>query len=183
MISLAGHEMTASYHLGPITGAYFWWVLITSPEVLVFTFFMITDPKTIPNGTAARRVYAVGIGLLSVLLMSRQTTEFATKVALLGSLTLVCAARPLLERAVPDGRASAWFARTVSRGRARVAGFGVAGVAVAAAFAGLLVLVGLPARPSAASTAAARRPRAAASGDDPALAAASRPSSTSGRRS
>ena len=153
VISLAGHEMTASYHLGPITGAYFWWVLITSPEVLVFTFFMITDPKTIPNGAAARRVYAVGIGLLSVLLMSRQTTEFATKVALLGSLTLVCAARPLLEWAVPDGRASAWFARTVSRGRARVAGLGVAGVAVAAAFAGLLVLVGLPARPSAASTA------------------------------
>ena len=153
VISLAGHEMTASYHLGPITGAYFWWVLITSPEVLVFTFFMITDPKTIPNGAAARRVYSVGIGLLSVLLMSRQTTEFATKVALLGSLTLICAARPLLEWAVPDGRASAWFARTVSRGRARVAGLGVAGVAAVAAFAGLLVLVGLPARPSAASTA------------------------------
>ncbi len=55
VIALAGHEMTASYHLGPMTGAYFWWILVTSPEVLVFTFFMITDPKTIPRGTAARR--------------------------------------------------------------------------------------------------------------------------------
>ena len=84
-----------------------WRLLITSPEVLVFTFFMITDPKTIPRGTAARRVYAVSIGLLSVLLLAPQTTEFGTKVALLGALTLVCAARPLLELALPDGRLSA----------------------------------------------------------------------------
>ena len=151
VIALAGHEMTASYHLGPITGAYFWWILITSPEVLVFTFFMITDPKTIPSGTAARRVYAIGIGLLSTLLMARQTTEFGTKVALLGALTLVCAARPLLDWALPDHRFSAWAARIASRGRAGVARVGVVGVGVAAAFAGLLVLVGLPARPSAAS--------------------------------
>ena len=32
-------------------GRYFWWVLVTSPEVLVFLFFMITDPKTTPKGT------------------------------------------------------------------------------------------------------------------------------------
>ena len=42
---------------------YFWWVLVTSPEILVFLFFMITDPKTIPDGRHARRVYAVGVGL------------------------------------------------------------------------------------------------------------------------
>ena len=42
--------MTARWHLGPITGGYFWWVLVTSPEILVFLFFMITDPKTIPKG-------------------------------------------------------------------------------------------------------------------------------------
>jgi hypothetical protein len=40
--------MTARWHVGPITDAYFWWVLVTSPEILVFLFFMITDPKTIP---------------------------------------------------------------------------------------------------------------------------------------
>ena len=152
VIALAGHEMTASYHLGPITGAYFWWILVTSPEVLVFTFFMITDPKTIPRGRVARNVYAVGIGLLSTLLMARQTTEFGTKVALLGALTLVCAARPLLEWALADDKVSAWAARNAEP-RRRAARVGVVGVGVAAAFAGLLVLVGLPARPSAASAA------------------------------
>ena len=50
VLALSGHEMTARWHLGPITGGYFWWVLVTSPELLVFLFFMITDPKTIPSG-------------------------------------------------------------------------------------------------------------------------------------
>ncbi len=131
VLALAGHEMTASYHLGPMTGSYFWRVLITSPEILVFTFFMITDPKTIPKRRAARRVYAIGIGLLSTLLMARQTTEFGTKVALLGALTLVCAVRPLLEWALPDGRVSAWTAGIRARRRAGTAGLGLAGLVAA----------------------------------------------------
>ena len=49
VLALTGHAMTARWHLGPITGAYFWWVLVTSPEILVFLFFMITDPKTTPR--------------------------------------------------------------------------------------------------------------------------------------
>ena len=32
--------MTARWHLGPITGWSFWWLLFTSPEVLIFLFFM-----------------------------------------------------------------------------------------------------------------------------------------------
>ena len=40
--------MTAAWHVGPIEGAEFWWLLVSSPEILVFLFFMITDPKTIP---------------------------------------------------------------------------------------------------------------------------------------
>ena len=47
-----GHAFTARWHLGPVTGHYFWWVLVTSPEVLVFLFFMITDPKTTPKAMA-----------------------------------------------------------------------------------------------------------------------------------
>ena len=30
-------------------GLGFWWLLVTSPEILIFLFFMITDPKTIPT--------------------------------------------------------------------------------------------------------------------------------------
>src|ERR671935_2077927 len=53
VVALSGHAMTARWHLGPVGGAYFWWILVTSPEILVFLFFMITDPKTIPRGGRA----------------------------------------------------------------------------------------------------------------------------------
>ena len=47
VLALSGHEMNASWHVGPITGWEFWRVLVTSPEILVF-LFMITDPRTTP---------------------------------------------------------------------------------------------------------------------------------------
>ncbi len=96
-LALAGHAMTARWHLGPITGFHFWWVLVTSPEVLVFFFFMITDPKTAPRGPRARVTYAVVLGMLAATLIAPTTTEFAAKVALLGSLVIVCAAKALLQ--------------------------------------------------------------------------------------
>ncbi len=98
LLAATGHAMTARWHLGPITGPYFWWVLITSPEILVFMFFMITDPKTTPKSTRARIVYAVSVGLLAALLIAPAKTEFWSKVAVLGALAIVCGARPLLER-------------------------------------------------------------------------------------
>ena len=88
--------MTARWHLGPISGWNFWWVLVSSPEVLVFLFFMLTDPKTSPKGQRERIVYAVSVGLLAALLIAPMRTEWATKVALLAALTIVCGARPLV---------------------------------------------------------------------------------------
>ena len=58
---------------------------------------MITDPKTIPASQNGRRVYAVGVGLLATLLIAPQTTEFATKVAILAALFVVCATRGVIE--------------------------------------------------------------------------------------
>ena len=84
VLAASGHTMTAAWHVGPIEGRQFWWLLVTSPEILVFLFFMITDPKTTPTSSAGRRAYAVGVGLLATLLIAPQTTEFATKVAILG---------------------------------------------------------------------------------------------------
>jgi ASPIC and UnbV/FG-GAP-like repeat len=92
-LALAGHTMLARWHLGPIQGFYFWWVLVTSPEVLVFLFFMITDPKTAPKGPRARIVYGVVLGVLASLMIAPTTTEFGAKVALLSSLALVCLAK------------------------------------------------------------------------------------------
>jgi Na+-translocating ferredoxin:NAD+ oxidoreductase RnfD subunit len=98
VLALSGHAMTARWHLGPITGFHLWWVLITSPEVLVFLFFMITDPKTAPRSPKARLAYAVSLGLLAAILIAPTTTEFASKVALLGALAIVCLVLPVLRR-------------------------------------------------------------------------------------
>ncbi len=120
VIALSGHEMTARWHLGPVTGFSFWWVLVTSPEVLVFLFFMITDPKTAPKGARARITYGIALGLLGALLIAGARTEFASKVGLLGSLVLVCIAMPLL----PLLRRVPW--RVSSRRLAVAAGAGLA---------------------------------------------------------
>jgi Na+-translocating ferredoxin:NAD+ oxidoreductase RnfD subunit len=96
VLALAGHTMLARWYLGPISGFHLWWVLVTSPEVLVFLFFMITDPKTAPRSPTGRVAYAVSLGLLAGVLIAPTTTEYAAKVALLGSLALVCMALPLL---------------------------------------------------------------------------------------
>jgi Na+-translocating ferredoxin:NAD+ oxidoreductase RnfD subunit len=138
VLAATGHEMTAAWHLGPIAGLELWWLLVTSPEVLVFLFFMITDPRTIPESRQGRRLYAVAVGLLATLLIAPWTTEFAAKLAVLGSLTLVCAARPLL----------LLLAGRTSLGR-RVAASTPARLGVAAAVAaGALVAVGLVSSPA-----------------------------------
>src|SRR4051794_6107959 len=95
-LAAAGHEMTARWHLGPLSGFELWWVLVTSPKVLVFLFFMITDPKTAPLGGRTRVVYAASIGLLAALLIAPTRTEYAAKVGLLAALALVCAVKPFL---------------------------------------------------------------------------------------
>ena len=154
VVALSGHAMTARWHLGPISDGYFWRVLVFSPEILVFLFFMITDPKTIPEGATARRVYAVAVGVLAVLLIAPQTTEFGSKVALLVALALVCAARPLIEWLFPaersmdtlsgEGTGVPVFRRAfASPARTAVAATALAGIAVT------LVLAGIPARSNA----------------------------------
>ena len=135
--------MRAAWHVGPIEGAQFWWLLVTSPEILVFLFFMITDPKTIPAGRRGRWAYAVGVGLLATVLIAPQTTEFATKVAILGSLFVVCAIRGALMLA-----GSARLALLAGR-RPRRRAIGAVALAGSVAYAGLVVAAGIPARPEA----------------------------------
>ena len=114
MLAISGHAMLARWHLGPITGFHFWLVLVTSPEVLVFLFFMITDPKTAPRSPTHRLIYAVSLGLLASLMIAPTTTEFASKVALLASLAVVCLAIPVLRRwPVPVDRRLALVATPV----------------------------------------------------------------------
>jgi hypothetical protein len=104
LLAASGHCMVARWAFAPVCGFDFWRVIVTSPEVLIFLFFMLTDPKTVPPGRVGRVVFALVLGVLIAVLMAPQTNEFGTKVALLGSLVIVCAGRPLIERLVPAAR-------------------------------------------------------------------------------
>jgi hypothetical protein len=151
VLAISGHAMTARWHVGPVSGLSFWTVLVTSPEIFVFLSFMITDPRTSPAGAAARWRYAVAIGFLASLLIAPQTTEFATKVAVLGALAIVCASWPVLGWLSETGRARAWRPRLQTRagaiaGRSRIAVRAALLSAGAASFATILVLAGTPAR-------------------------------------
>jgi Na+-translocating ferredoxin:NAD+ oxidoreductase RnfD subunit len=156
VLAASGHTMTAAWHVGPIEGRQFWWLLVSSPEILVFLFFMITDPKTTPASSRGRRVYAVGVGLLATLLIAPQTTEFATKVAILASLALVCAARGLVELLGP-ARITALRARLAAAFPSRWPRPAAAGTALAGAlaFGALIFAAGIPARPDAAEASGA----------------------------
>ncbi len=147
ILALSGHAFTANWHLGPVANYYFWKVLVLSPEVFIFLAFMITDPRTAPETARGRRIYSVALGLLGALLIAPMETEYWAKVALLMSLTIVCAARPVcilvreaLERRRAAGSAPAERPR---RSRSQLGLLGVAGVAV---FAALIVAAGTPTR-------------------------------------
>ena len=103
----SGHCMTANWAFAPVCGFDYWRVIVTSPEVLIFLFFMITDPKTVPAGRVGRVVFGLLVAVASTLLMAPQTDEFGTKVGLLAGLVVMCAARPLLDRVLPEPRSAA----------------------------------------------------------------------------
>jgi hypothetical protein len=151
VLAASGHCMVAAWSPTPVCDGRFWTVLVTSPEILVFLFFMITDPKTIPSGRAARVAFAAGLGLLSVLMIAPHATEYASKVGLLASLTLWSPLRGLFERALPDGggrRAgiAVLWDRIGSRAPARVFGRGLVMGSVLVAAAVGIVVAGSPVR-------------------------------------
>ncbi len=177
VVAASGHSMTARWHLGPITDWSFWWVLVASPEILIFMCFMITDPKTIPRGRVAQIVYGVSIGVLAALLIAPQTPEFGHKVGVLGALVIVCAARPLLERWLPAAgavgdRLPAWLRGIVRGGQAaplgagRLAAVGALSLVAIVGVGALLVAAGAPSRSSAASSVAELGPAADVPADE-----------------
>ena len=142
LLAASGHCMTARWAFAPVCGFDFWRVIVFSPEVLIFLFFMITDPKTVPAGRVGRVLFGLLVAAASTLLMAAQTNEFGTKVALLGGLVVLCAARPILDRLVPEPRSAAddlgRFATRLATGRE--AGAGILGVVVRVGLIGAAVL-------------------------------------------
>ncbi len=140
LLAGSGHCMTANWAFAPVCGVDYWRVIVTSPEVLIFLFFMITDPKTVPAGRVGRVVFGLLVAVASTLLMAPQTDEFGTKVALLAGLVVVCAGRPILDRLLPEPRSAAdEFGRFATR--LAVGGDPGAGVVRGAVRVGLIVAV------------------------------------------
>ena len=151
LLAASGHCMTANWAFAPVCGFDFWRVVVTSPEVLIFLFFMITDPKTVPAGRIGRVVFGALVAVASVLLLAPQTDEWGTKVGLLAGLVVISLLRPLLERLLPQPSSEAdkvapLAARLASgSGWRRVARLGVAALAVLV-IGGSIVAAGAPAR-------------------------------------
>ena len=144
VLAASGHCMTANWAFAPVCGFDFWRVIVTSPEVMIFLFFMLTDPKTVPMGRVGRVVFGLLVAAASTLLMAPQTNEFGTKVGLLAGLVVMCAVRPLLDRVLPEPRSAAddigRFATRLAIGAGAGAGILRGGIRVGLTVAAVLVL-------------------------------------------
>lgn len=70
---------------------------LQSGSFLIFTFFMISDPKTIPDRFAGRVIFALAVVALAFIL----TFEFRIREGLFYALACVCLLRPLWEKIFP----------------------------------------------------------------------------------
>lgn len=154
----SGHCMTANWAFQPVCGAEYYRIIVTSPEVLIYAFFMVTDPPTVPSGRVGRMVFALCAAVSTTLLMAPQTDEFGTKVALLGGLTVLLLAHPIFDRLLPakgsaEDTIKGFANRLVTGGRPGllrpVTSIGAMALVLAIVATGV-VFVGTPARAAAA---------------------------------
>ncbi len=68
--------------------------------LILFAFFMISDPKTTPDGTGARAIFAASAAVIAYIL----TYHFYIADGLFYALAIVCIMRPVLERLDPAPR-------------------------------------------------------------------------------
>jgi hypothetical protein len=140
LLAASDHCMVTRWSFTPVCGQEFWWAIVTSPEVLVFLLFMITDPKTVPAGRVARVAFGVTVAITTTLLVAPQTNEYDTKVALLASLAVVSVLRLGAERFFPAPGSEADDPGRFARARFGI-GRGVARPAARVVVAALAVLV------------------------------------------
>lgn len=96
VLALSGHAITTNWHVGPLAGWPYWVTLVLSPEVMVFAFFMITDPKASPVTDRGKVIFGFTIALLSATFVATQSGEFGTKVGILAGLVVLCPAIPYI---------------------------------------------------------------------------------------
>jgi hypothetical protein len=151
VLAASGHCLTTAWSPTPVCDGRFWTVLVTSPEVLVFLFFMITDPKTIPGGRRARFAFAASLGVFATLMIAPHTVEFGAKVGLLSSLAIWSPLRGVFERMLPDlGASRSGLGEIIDRIRSTAPAVafakGLVAGSLAVVLAGLVFVAGVPAR-------------------------------------
>ncbi len=99
LFAASGRSFVAIWEADTISGINYWLHICTSPELLIFVFFMMSDPATAPRLPAARIIYGAATALVAAALVFFQPTEYGIKVAILASLTIACAFVPLIEAA------------------------------------------------------------------------------------
>jgi Na+-transporting NADH:ubiquinone oxidoreductase subunit NqrB len=105
VFALTGRSFFAIWHTGPIGGLAYWRNICLSPELLIFVFFMMSDPKTTPATRRGRVVYGALTAVLAAALLFWEPTEFGIKVAILASLTVSCALVPAINALTRPNRA------------------------------------------------------------------------------
>lgn len=100
VVAASGHAITTNWYVGPLSGWHYWVTLVASPEVMVFLFYMITDPKASPRTSTGKIIFGFLIAITSALLVAPQTTEYGTKVAILAGLVLMCPLVPFIDNRV-----------------------------------------------------------------------------------
>lgn len=119
LFAATGQSFIAIWHSGPISGTSYWMDICLSPEVLIFVFFMMSDPKTAPRSRSGQLAFGAGTAVLAAALLLFEPTEFGIKVAILSSLSVSCAIRALAEAALPRlrtrpiGELASWAATGV----------------------------------------------------------------------
>jgi hypothetical protein len=106
IFAVTGRSFIAIWHSGPIGGFAYWRDICLSPELLIFVFFMMSDPKTTPRTRLGKVIYGAATALVAAALLFWQPTEFGVKVAILASLTVVCALVPAIDAIVRRREAS-----------------------------------------------------------------------------
>lgn len=138
----SGGCFNAAWSPTAVCGSDYWLNICASPELLVFVFFMISDPRTAPESPRGRMLYGAAVAAAAAALIATQPTEYGVKVALLSALTVVCSLVPLIDRLAAGG-----FALAVPPGLRSPRAAIVALVAVVVIVAVPLATVGLASDP------------------------------------
>jgi len=97
VFAASGLSFVTIWSEDPVSGFEYWLRICASPELLVFVCFMMSDPATAARTPVGRTIYGAATAVVAAALISFQPTEFGIKVAILASLTVVCALVPLIE--------------------------------------------------------------------------------------